>query len=241
MKLERIFPLNYGELLIRFNKISQTMKIYIIILILILFVGCQKLLKDNHLIYFPSEAIKIKELTNFNDSYNCTGSYQIKNDTVISKFKIQSKYILTVVKLKNVSKDYRLNYYSNTNAIVPGFFSSIDTSVHHVNFSSAIFEDDYKINNIRLISDREVHCHINNDSIKSFSMNLNKYVIKVNNDINKVIKGQLDYYGLEYISSNVLFYKVEDEVYIFIMTPSKKGVVIQDSTLYNLLFPAPVS
>ncbi len=72
-------------------------------------------------------------------------------------------------------------------------------------------------------------------------MNLNKYVIKVNNDINKVIKGQLDYYGLEYISSNVLFYKIKDEVYIFIMTPSKKGVVIEDNTLYNLLFPAPVS
>lgn len=213
------------------------MKIYFIIIIIILFVGCQKIFKGNQLTYFAAEAIKIKELTNIKENYSCKGSYQMGNDTVISIFEIQSQYSLTVIKLKNVSKDYKLNYYSNTNSDAPGFFSSIDTSVHHVNFSSNIFEGEGKINNISLISDNQVNCHINNDSIKSFSMDFNEYTIKVNDNIDKIIQGQLDYYGLKYISSNVLFYKVEDEIYIFIMTPLKKGVAIEDDTLYNFLFP----
>ena len=134
---------------------------------------------------------------------------------------------------------FRLNYYSNTNSVAPGVFSSIFTSVQYVNFSTSIFRDDYKIGSISLISDKEICCHISNDSIKSFRMDLNEYMIKVNNDTNKVITGQLEYYGLKYISSNVLFYKIEDEIYIFIMTPLKKGVIIEDDTLYNLLFPSP--
>ena len=66
------------------------MKIYYIILIIFLFVGCQKIITDNQLMYFPTEAIKIKELTNFKEHYKCIGSYHIKKDTVISMFEIQS-------------------------------------------------------------------------------------------------------------------------------------------------------
>lgn len=79
--------------------------------------------------------------------------------------------------------------------------------------------------------------YINNDSIKSFSMDLNKYEIKINNNVEKVINGKLDYYGFAYISSNILFYKIKDEIYIFIMTPSKKDVIVEEDTLYNFLFP----
>ena len=213
------------------------MKIPFIILIFFLFLGCTKINNDDQLNYVFAEGIKIKKITNFKENYHCTGSYHIKKDTLVSQFEIQSKYSLTVIKLKNVSKGYQLNYFPNTDCVNPGYFSSIFTSVQYINFAPSIFQDSYKINSISLISDKEVSCHVNNDSIKSFSMNLNEYVIKINNNINKVIKGQLEYYGLKYMSSNVLFYKIEDEIYIFILTPLKKGVDIGDNTLSNLLFP----
>jgi hypothetical protein len=213
------------------------MKIYSLIILTFLFVGCQKIATDNTLSYFPAEAIKIKELTQFKENYRCTGSYHLKKDTVISQFEIQSKYLLMIIKLKNLSKDYQLNYYSNGNPLSPGFFSSIYTSVQYVDFLLPVFDENYEIKNISLISDKEIKREINNDSIKSFRMNLNEYAIKINNDANKVIKGQLEYYGLKYMSSNILFYKVKNEIYIFIMTPLKRNIILEKNLLYNLLFP----
>ncbi len=213
------------------------MKIVFTLLLIALFLSCKKNITGGYLNFIHGEGIKIKEITNFKENYVSRGCYKIKKDTVISNFEIQSKYSLMVIKLKNVSHKYELNYYSNSNSITPGIFSSVFTSVQYVDFSTSIFENNYKINNISLISDKEISCHINNDSIKSFSMKLNEYVIKINNDINKVISGQLEYYDLKYITSNILFYKIKDDIYIFIMTPLKKSVVIEDSTLYNLLFP----
>ncbi|HJR99925.1 MAG TPA: hypothetical protein VJ780_03220 [Flavobacterium sp.] len=213
------------------------MKIYFLILIILLFLGCKKIFEYNYLVFLPVEAIKIKELTNFNEPYICTGSYQIKKDTVISIFKVQSKYSLAVIKLKNVSPKFHLNYYSNTDFITPGWFSTVSTEVQNLDFLPSLFDDESVINNISLTSDKEIKCYINNDSIKCFSMDLNKYEIKINNNVEKVINGKLDYYGFPHISSNILFYKIKDEIYIFIMTPSKKDVIVEEDTLYNFLFP----
>jgi hypothetical protein len=206
------------------------MEIGVVIIMLFLFFVSRKLLKNSELLFSPFRPINLKEITGLKESYSCEGgSCEIKNEAVISNFHIQSKFSLIVIKLKNVSKEYQLNYYSNTD---------IDTSVQSVCYRDSLFDDDYTVNSISLISDKEIKCHINTDSIKSFSMDLNKYVIKINNNINRIMIGELEYYALKHISSNVLFHKIEDEVYIFILTPLKKKIVIEEDTLYNFLFPA---
>ena len=122
------------------------MKIFIALLLIFLFLSCKKLITFGNLVYIPTEGIKIKELTKFKEDYLCTGSHKMGNDTVISDFEVKSKYSLIVIKLKNVSKDYKLNYYPNTYCNIPGLFSSIETEVYDVNFTTSMFKNDLKIN-----------------------------------------------------------------------------------------------
>lgn len=129
------------------------MKRYFIFIILIIFTNCQQFKTEVNLDYIQCEGIKIKEITNFNKNYISKGSYKKGNDTVISKFEIESKYSLLVIKLKNVAKNYKLNIHSNTLSNSPGFFSVIGASdVYDVNFSPSVFKNDFKINEIDFTS-----------------------------------------------------------------------------------------
>ena len=200
--------------------------------------SCKKHITFRNLSFIPIEGIKIKELTKFKENYRCTGSHKMGNDTVISDFEVQSKYSLIVIKLKNVSKDYRLNYYPNTYCNIPGWFSSIETEVYAVNFTNSVFKNVSKINTIDFTSDNEISCQINNYTIKSFNLSFSKFAIKINNQDDKgIYNSSVEYYGLEKLSANFLFYKIEDEIYLFIMTPLKGKGALENDTLYNYLFP----
>ncbi|MEO8238965.1 MAG: hypothetical protein ABI576_12720 [Flavobacterium sp.] len=161
------------------------------------------------------------------------------DDSVITKFEIQSKYSLVAIKFKNISANYKLNYHSNSVCSTSGFFSVIDASeVYEIGFSPSVFKNDYKINVIDFISRNEIIPQINNDTIKSFSLNFNEFVIKINNQNDKILKtDEIVYYDLKNLSANFLFYKIEDEIYLFIMTPLKGKGVLENDTLYNCLFP----
>jgi hypothetical protein len=102
--------------------------------------------------------------------------------------------------------------------------------------SPQVFEDNYKINKIDFISDNKIEYQVNTDTIKSFSQNFSKYAIKINNENAKVIYSKIEYYGLKSLNANFLFYKVEDEMYIFIMTPMKEDVILDKNILYDHLF-----
>ena len=199
--------------------------------------SCKKFITVGKLSFIPYGGIKIKELTRFKGNYRCTGSHKIENDTVISDFEIDSKYSLVVIKLKNVSRDYKLNYYPNSYSNIPGWFSSIETEVYAINFTTSVFKNDLKINNIDFISDNEISCQINNDTIKSFNLSFSKFAVKINNQDKGIYNSSIEYYGLEKLSANFLFYKIEDEIYLFIMTPLKGKGTLENDTLYNYLFP----
>jgi hypothetical protein len=209
-----------------------------ILIILLLFCFYRFILKGN-LDFIISEGIKLKDITRFKGKYVCTCGYKIKNDTVIETFEIESKYSLVVIKFKNVSKDYKLNYHSNSGCSTPGYFSVFNASaVYEMGLSPSLFKSDCRINVIDFISDYEINCQINNDIIKSFSLNFNEFVIKINNQVDKILKSdRIAYYGLKKLSANFLFYKIEDEIYLFIMTPLKGKGVLENDILYNYLFP----
>ena len=214
------------------------MKRYFIFIILIIFTNCQQFKTEVNLDYIQCEGIKIKEITNFNKSYISKGSYKKGNDTVISKFEIESKYSLLVIKLKNVAKNYKLNIHSNTLSTSPGFFSVIGASdVYEVDFSPSVFKNDYKINEIDFTSNTQINSHINNDTIKSLNLNFSEFQLKINKQEDNIIAtSRIVYYDLENLNANFLFYKIKNETYLFILTPVKGKGVIENNTLYNYLF-----
>ncbi|OUL60541.1 hypothetical protein [Flavobacterium sp. AJR] len=209
------------------------------IFIILLFFGCYRFILKGHLNFIISKGIKLKDITNFKGKYVCTGGYKMKNDTVISKFEIESKYSLVAIKFKNVSNDFKLNYHSNSGCSTPGYFSVFSASeVYEMCLSPSVFKNDCRINVIDFISDYEINCQINNDTIKSFSLSFNEFVIKINNQVDKILKSdRIAYYGLKKLSANFLFYKIEDEIYLFIMTPLKGKDILENDSLYNYLFP----
>jgi len=77
---------------------------------------------------------------------------------------------------------------------------------------------------------------IKNDSITSFNLTFNKYVLKFNNDDSKVIYSTIEYYGLKKINANILFYKVENDTFVFVLTPVKGNLVLPKNILYEHLF-----
>ncbi|WP_123912087.1 MULTISPECIES: hypothetical protein [unclassified Flavobacterium] len=180
--------------------------------------------------------MKIKSLMPFKEDYHCIGSYTIKKDTVVSQFEIQSKYSLVVIKLKNVSTNCKFNSCLYSNYPTPGYFTIVDESLYEVKLSPSLFNENYKISKIDFISDSEIKYEMNNDSIKSFSLDFNKYAIKINDEDSKVIYGEIEYYGLNKLNANVLFYNVEDLTYIFIMTPMKENIPLNKNVLYDYVF-----
>jgi hypothetical protein len=218
------------------------MKIICVLLLLLIFLGCKKNLveKEMNLMtkmnFAPTKSIKIKNLLPFKKDHVCIGTYTLKNDSIISQYEIESKYSLMVIKLKNVSKNFTFNNQQSTNYPTPGYFSTINEGLYEVNLSSEVFKDNYQINRIDFFSDKEINYQINNDTIKSFDLNFNKFVIKINNQDAKVIYSQIEYYGLKYMNANILLYQTEHEAYIFIMTPLKKNVLMDKNKLHEHLF-----
>ncbi|MBF4516100.1 hypothetical protein IRZ71_07090 [Flavobacterium sp. ANB] len=191
------------------------------------------MLKDE-MIFFPYKSLKFKTLSFKND--RCIGSYTIGKETIISQFEVKSKYSLFVVKLRNVSNNFKFKDHVSNNYSTPGYFSTINEGLYEVNLNPGIFEDNYKISQIDFFSDSAIEYQINNDTIKSFNVDFNKYVIKINNQESKVIYSQIEYYGLKSLKANFLIYKEDQKIYLFIMTPKKENIILEKNTLYEHLF-----
>ncbi|MBP4140113.1 hypothetical protein [Flavobacterium geliluteum] len=129
-----------------------------IILIILLFFGFYRFILKGNLNFIITEGIKLKHITRFKGKYVCTGGYKIRNDYVISRFEIESKYSLVVIKFKNISKDYKLNYHSNSGCSTPGYFYVFNASeVYEMCLSPSVFKNDCNINVIDIISDYEIN------------------------------------------------------------------------------------
>lgn len=218
------------------------MKIIYVILLLLIFLGCKKNIVEkemnlmNEMNFVANKSIKIKNLLPFKNDHVNIGTYVLKNDSIISQYEIQSKYSLIVIKLENVSKNYTFNDHQSVNYPTPGYFSTIDEGLYEVNLSPGLFKEEYKVTTIDFFSDNKINYQVNHDTVKSFNVNFNKFVIKINNQEDKVIYSKAEYYGLKNINANILLYQIEDEVYLFIMTPLKKNILMDKNKLYENLF-----
>ncbi|KUJ63928.1 hypothetical protein AR687_01715 [Flavobacteriaceae bacterium CRH] len=210
------------------------MKIISIILLVLILFSCKKYVIKDEINFAPNKSLKFKKLSFKNDV--CIGSYTIRKDTIISQFQVESKYSLFVIKLRNVSNNFNFKDHVSNSYPTPGYFSTINEGLYEVNLSPGVFEDSYNINQIDFFSDSAIQYQINNDTIKSFNVNFNKYAIKINNQESKIIYSKIEYYELKNLSANFLIYKEDHDIYVFIMTPMKENIILEKNALYDHLF-----
>ncbi|WP_269234841.1 hypothetical protein [Flavobacterium flavigenum] len=193
-------------------------------------------ISENGINFVPHKSIEIKNLSFFKKKYVSIGSYTAGKDSVISQFEIESKYSLLLIKFKNVSNNCKFNNHLSANYPTTGYFNIVNEGLYETNVSPGVFENNYRVNTIDFFCDSAIQNQIDNDSVKSFSINFNKYAIKINSENAKVIYSKIEYYGLKSLNANVLFYKIENEGYIFIMTPLKKDISLDKNILYDYVF-----
>jgi len=212
------------------------MKIICVILLIVLTISCKKYIINDDLTFIPEKSINIKNITLLKKNAVCIGSYTLGSDTVVSQFKIQAKYSLITIKLGNFSSTSTFKNYEKSDYAPSGYFSIVDEGLFEVKTSPKIFDVKEKVNSIDFFSDKKINYQINNDSIKNFNLNFNKFVLKVNNDDNKVLYSNIEYYGLKNLDAEILLYKSENIGYLFIMTPAKENILLEKDFLYNYLF-----
>jgi hypothetical protein len=121
------------------------MKIVCLILIVALFLSCNKIVISDNLNFVPNKTFKIKNLNLSKKKSISIGSYVTDNDSVISQYNIQSKYSLMVIKLSNISSTLIFNNYEKIDYPTPGYFSTIDESLFEMNMSPKIFDKKKKL------------------------------------------------------------------------------------------------
>ncbi|WP_286971409.1 hypothetical protein [Flavobacterium sp. UBA4854] len=212
------------------------MKIICLIFIAGLFFSCQKIIISDNLTFVPQKNFKIKNLRLPKENSISIGSYVTDKDSVISQFEIQSQYSLIAIKLANVSPNIIFNDYKESDYPTPGYFSTINEDLYEINISPQIFDSKSRIDKIDFFSDKKLNYQINNDSIKSFSLNFNKFAIKINNDDNKTIYAKIEYYGLKNLDAQMLLYQIQNDSFLFVLTPVKENIALKENFLYNYLF-----
>ncbi|MCD0467240.1 hypothetical protein [Flavobacterium sp. ENC] len=212
------------------------MKIICVILLIVLAISCKKYVINDDLTFVPEKSMTIKNITLLKKDAVCIGSYTLGSDTVVSQFKIQSKYSLITIKLRNVSSAFTFKNHEKADCPTPGYFSIVDEGLFEVKMSPKIFDVKEKINSIDFFSDTKINYQINNDSIKNFTVNFKKFVLKINNDDNKILYSTIEYYGLKNLDAEIVSFKYENQIYLFIMTPVKENIILEKDFLRNYLF-----
>ena len=219
------------------------MKILYTTVLFLILLGCKRNVLEkemslmNEMNFVPGKSMKIKNVLPLSADPVVIGTYTVGNDSIISKFEIQSRYSLMVIKLKNIAPQYTLHEHPSGDYKPRGYFSTINEGLYEVNLSPGLFKGNYKVNSIDFFSDDKINCQVNNDTIKSFDLNFSKYAIQINKEHSKVIYGKVEYYGLKKLNANVLIYRSGSEAYIFILTPLKKdNMLIEKNQLYDYLF-----
>lgn len=212
------------------------MKKICIILIMILSYSCKDNVRNHDLDFVPQKVMNIKNITLLKNNTAAIGSYRLAEDTVVSQCKIQSEYSLVVIKLGNVSPSLIFKNQENADSNTSGYFSIVDEGLYEIKINPFIFNTEEKINAIHFFSDKKIRYQINNDSVKSFDLNFNKFIIKINNNDNKILYGNVEYYGLKNLDAQIVFYQSKSKGYFFIMTPIKEGTVLKKNFLQNYLF-----
>ncbi|MFD2941814.1 hypothetical protein [Flavobacterium notoginsengisoli] len=212
------------------------MKIFCLILILVFAFSCKKYVIPDDLTFVPQKSMNINGISLVKNNAVCIGSYTSQKDTVVSQYNIQSKYSLIAVKLGNTAPFSNFKNYENGDYSIPGYFSIVNQGLYEVKVSPKIFDGKEKITSIDFYSDKKIIYQINNDSIKSFDLNFNKFTLKINNDGNKVLYSNIEYYGLKSLDAQILLYKSENQSYLFIMTPAKENILLEKDFLYHYFF-----
>lgn len=174
------------------------------------------------------EGISLDKFLLKKNNYECLGSYMSDTNSVVSTFKIDSKYSLKIIKLGKLEDNITISDVAND--VFPRL-SGLSSEINGTFFNIKFYYNDYDepINNIKLYSDGDIKKGISNDSIIGYDTGFKNFTALINNGSGNCLVGKsLDE---EVINSNIVFYKKEGYAYFLIMAPLNVEEKIKENTL----------
>jgi hypothetical protein len=206
-------------------------KIFFLICPILLLSSCKKSNLD-----FTSgiEMADIKKMNITKDKNLRIGlSYFLNQDTIITEYNLKS-YSLLVLKFDNINSINKIRRIIQEEENNNGTF----TSINQISFNFMYNLDTntkQKVFEIDLVTDKPLI--VKNDSIASYGGDFNQFRILVNNIaiVNSEKRRTID--GIpSFLSANFLFYKLNNKIYLFVMSPQNPKKMIGNKILYNYLF-----
>lgn len=208
-------------------------KIFFLICPILLLSSCKKSNLD-----FTSgiEMADIKKMNLTKDKNLRIGlSYFLNQDTIITEYNLKS-YSLLVLKFDNINSINKIRRIIQEEENNNGTF----TSINQISFNFMYNLDTntkQKVFEIDLVTDKPLIENVKNDSIASYGGDFNQFRILVNNIaiVNSEKRRTID--GIpSFLSANFLFYKLNNKIYLFVMSPQNPKKMIGNKILYNYLF-----
>lgn len=207
------------------------MKKVIVLLLLVFLTSCFDF--KSHM-NFKFDGLKLSELIGVSsESYRIVGSYYFQEEPVVSQYHI-GEFRLSVIKIKNLSKNVK--FISELKKVRHQSGEIINGKELDFLYSTEINTNKESITQIDINSNRLLEKIIENDSIKNYYINADEFRIMLNDKDNLVISGYSEYEDISDVYFDVLFYKIENEVYVFIMNSGDAKKPIKKRQLYNYLF-----
>lgn len=208
-------------------------KIFFLICPILLLSSCKKSNLD-----FTSgiEMADIKKMNLTKDKNLRIGlSHFLNQDTIITEYNLKS-YSLLVLKFDNINSINKIRRIIQEEENNNGTF----TSINQISFNFMYNLDTntkQKVFEIDLVTDKPLIENVKNDSIASYGGDFNQFRILVNNIaiVNSEKRRTID--GIpSFLSANFLFYKLNNKIYLFVMSPQNPKKMIGNKILYNYLF-----
>lgn len=162
-------------------------------------------------------------------------SHFLNQDTIITEYSLKS-YSLLVLKFDKINSINKIKSFVTEEENGNGSFLSINQATFQLMYNLDI-DVKQKIFEIDMVADKPLVENIKNDSIVSYSGDFNQFKVLANSKTVVDGKKRKTFYGIpEHLFATFLFYRLNNKIYLFIMSPHNPKKKIENKTLYNYLF-----
>lgn len=181
------------------------------------------------------DGLKLSELANVSkESYTSMNSYISVGDTLITEYKV-GEFRLLGLKIRNVSDEVKFDFHlKEFNQSIGGeILNGQDLDILYATDVSTLREEVSRIDFYSNLVLKKVKV---NDTIKNFYVRADKFLIRLNDNKNLTIMGYSEYEKISNIYFDVLFYKKNNNMYVFIMNSNNSTYPVKEGQLSNYLF-----
>lgn len=183
-----------------------------------------------------NELIKLQDFANGKiDNYEVTYSHTIDDSPISTNFRIQSKFELLVIMLGKYEPKIKIKYsQGDVFSRFYGYSTEIAASYYHTNYyyNSPVDDD---ISKLTFTTDSNIMVNFENDSIKYFHTNFHEFAVVLNDRSDSGFRAESWDYGADTRDADIIIYKKNGELYLFILTSLKQGVSVPKNFLLDYL------